>query len=151
MIFKENLAVSNLIGAVFSFASKVENYYKKVLTGWPGYAAKLEYKHVSRRFLMADTFLSDLKLTLDNCIAELDSIHSLFCQNPERDFTRNRKITFSDAIHFMIEFQSKSLPNEVLDYFGHTLAAPSASAYYLQKFYIRDRMRYSLSRICESS
>lgn len=82
---------------------------------------------------MADTFLSDLKLTLDNCIAELDSIHSLFCQNPERDFTRNRKITFSDAIHFMIEFQSKSLPNEVLDYFGHTLAAPSASAYIQQQ------------------
>lgn len=77
---------------------------------------------------MADTFLAQLKETLDNCIMELDSIHSLFCKNPATDFTRNRKITFCDAIRFMIEYQSKSLPNEVMDYFGHSLAAPSSSA-----------------------
>lgn len=82
---------------------------------------------------MADTFLSELKQTLDNCIAELDSIHSIFCQNPESDFTRERKITFCEAIRFTIEFQSKSLPNEVMDYFGHTLAAPSVSAYIQQR------------------
>ena len=67
-----------------------------------------------------DNFLSELKQTLSNCIAELDSIHSLFCVNPDTDFTRDRKISFSDVCHFMIELQSKSLPNEVMDYFGHT-------------------------------
>lgn len=82
---------------------------------------------------MTDTFLFGLKQILDNCIAELDSIHSLFCKNPESDFSRNRKISFSDACRFMIEFQSKSLPNEVMDYFGHTLEAPSASAYIQQR------------------
>ena len=82
---------------------------------------------------MADTFLYDLKKTLDNCISELDSIHHLFCNNPQSDFTRNRKITFSDTCRFMIEFESKSLPNEVMDFFGHTLAAPSASAYIQQR------------------
>ncbi len=39
---------------------------------------------------MADFFLSNLKSTLDNCITELDEIHSMFCRNPESDFTRNR-------------------------------------------------------------
>ncbi len=33
----------------------------------------------------------------------------------------------------MIEFQSKSLPNEVMDYFGHSLTAPSLSAYIQQR------------------
>ena len=37
---------------------------------------------------MADFFLSNLKSTLDNCITELDEIHSMFCRNPESDFTR---------------------------------------------------------------
>ena len=41
---------------------------------------------------MADFFLSNLKSTLDNCITELDEIHSMFCRNPESDFTRNRKL-----------------------------------------------------------
>lgn len=35
---------------------------------------------------MAQNFLSDLKMTLDNCIAELDEIHFMFCQNPATDF-----------------------------------------------------------------
>ncbi len=42
---------------------------------------------------MADFFLSNLKSTLDNCITELDEIHSMFCHNPESDFTRNRKLS----------------------------------------------------------
>ena len=40
---------------------------------------------------MADFFLSNLKSTLDNCITELDEIHSMFCRNPESDFTRKPK------------------------------------------------------------
>lgn len=82
---------------------------------------------------MNDTFLSDLKQVLDNCIAELDSIHHLFCQSPGKDFTRDRKITFQDTCRFMIELQSKSLPNEVMDHFGHTTDAPTVSAFVQQR------------------
>lgn len=35
---------------------------------------------------MVHIFLSDLKATLDNCIAELEEIHFMFCKNPESDF-----------------------------------------------------------------
>lgn len=48
---------------------------------------------------MAQNFLSILKVTLDNCISELDEIHSLFCKNPKSDFTRNRKLSFKEYIH----------------------------------------------------
>ncbi len=52
---------------------------------------------------MADFFLSNLKSTLDNCITELDEIHSMFCRNPESDFTRNRKLSFREYIQFMLQ------------------------------------------------
>ena len=41
---------------------------------------------------MQGKFLKSLRKTLQNCIHELDYIHSLFVQNPNADFTRNRKI-----------------------------------------------------------
>ena len=69
---------------------------------------------------MADFFLSNLKSTLDNCITELDEIHSMFCRNhsmfcrnPESDFTRNRKLSFREYIQFMLQMQSKSISNAV--------------------------------------
>ena len=51
---------------------------------------------------MADFFLSNLKSTLDNCITELDEIHSMFCRNPESDFTRNRKLSFREYIQLSL-------------------------------------------------
>ena len=62
---------------------------------------------------MADFFLSNLKSTLDNCITELDEIYSMFCRNPESDFTRNRKLSFREYIQFMHQMQSKSVSNAV--------------------------------------
>ena len=54
---------------------------------------------------MFNAFETDL---LDNCITELDEIHSMFCRNPESDFTRNRKLSFREYIQFMLQMQSKS-------------------------------------------
>ena len=62
---------------------------------------------------MADFFLSNLKSTLDNCITELDEIHSMFCRNPESDFTRNRNLSFQEYIQFMLQMQSKSVSNAI--------------------------------------
>ena len=75
--------------------------------------ASLDYKHISRRLIMADFFLSNLKSALDNCITELDEIHSMFCRNPESDFTRNRKLSFREYIQFMLQMQNKSVSNAV--------------------------------------
>jgi len=83
---------------------------------------------------MAHIFLSNLKTTLDNCIAELDEIHFMFCKNPESDFTRNRKISFHDYIQFMLQMQSKSVSNEILDFFEHSISAPSKSAFTQQRY-----------------
>lgn len=79
-------------------------------------------------------FLSDLKKTLDNCIAEPDEIHFMFCKNPESDFTRNRKLSFPDYIQLMLQMQSKSVSNEISDFFEHSLSAPSKSAFTQQQY-----------------
>lgn len=42
---------------------------------------------------MNDTFLSDLKQALGNCISDTDSIHGMFCNNPESDFSRKEGIS----------------------------------------------------------
>ncbi len=83
---------------------------------------------------MADFFLSNLKSTLDNCITELDEIHSMFCRNTESDFTRNRKLSFREYIQFMLQMQSKSVSNEILDFFEHSLSAHSKSAFTRQRY-----------------
>lgn len=57
----------------------------------------------------------------------------VFFRNPGIDFSRNRKISFRDYVLAMIQMQSKSLPNEVLDYFGHTVDAPTKSAFIQQR------------------
>ena len=83
---------------------------------------------------MAEFLVSNLKSTLNNCIAVLYGIHHLFCVNPHADFTRNRKISFQDYIRFMIHMQSKSMSNEVMDFFGHTVSAPTKSAFAQQRY-----------------
>ena len=83
---------------------------------------------------MAHIFLSQLKTVLNNCIDELEQIHFLFSRNPETDFTRKRKLTFKEYIQFMLLMQGKAVSNEILDFFGHSLSAPSKSAFTQQRY-----------------
>ncbi len=82
---------------------------------------------------MKGKFLKTLHATLRNCIDELDAIHSLYVQNPDKDFTRSRKISFSDTCWFLIGLQGKSMPNEILDFFDHKITAPTSSAFIQQR------------------
>ena len=73
---------------------------------------------------MAHIYLAQLKATLDNCIDELEQIHFLFSKNPETDFSRKRKLIFKKYIQFMLLMQGKSVSNEILDFFSHSLSTP---------------------------
>lgn len=83
---------------------------------------------------MAHIFLSQLKTALNNCLDELEQIHFLFSRNPETDFTRKRKLTFKEYIQFMLLMQGKAVSNEILYFFGHSLSAPSKSAFTQQRY-----------------
>ena len=82
---------------------------------------------------MADLFIHDLKQTLDNCISDLDGIHDLFCTHPGADFSRSRKITIPVLCNVLIQMQGKSLPNEILDFWDHSLDSPTSSAFIQQR------------------
>ena len=83
---------------------------------------------------MAQIFLLNLKTALNDCIDELNKIHFMFCKNPQSDFTRNRKLSFRDYIQLMLQMQGKSVSNELLDFYEHSLSAPSKSAFTQQRY-----------------
>lgn len=83
--------------------------------------------HFFRRIHM-NTFATAVKKELFRLIDELSEISSLFCQNPNTDFTRNRKLDFKTLIHFFLTMEGGSLSKEILEYFSYDLDAVTASA-----------------------
>lgn len=59
-----------------------------------------------------------------------------YIRNPGRDFSRNRKLPFSTIIKSIIGMESKSLTNELIDFFN-TSDFPSASAFVQQRLKIK--------------
>lgn len=67
--------------------------------------------------------------TLWKIIDEMNEYSWLFSKNPQSDFSRNSKLGFKKALSIILSFESKSLPNELLDYFQCAKNVPSASAF----------------------
>jgi hypothetical protein len=69
-----------------------------------------------------------VKQSLLDQIQVLSKHPELYCHNPGRDFTRNRKLTFSTLISFILNMHGGSITNEVIDYFlkGGCIVSPSA-------------------------
>lgn len=72
---------------------------------------------------------SFFQTTLWNIIDEMNDYSWLFSKNPQSDFSRNSKLGFKRALSIILSFGSKSLPNELLDYFQCSQDIPSASAF----------------------
>ena len=52
-----------------------------------------------------------------------------FCYDPQRDFSRKRKLSFESMLKNIIGMGSKSLTNEMIDFFQASSDMPSASAF----------------------
>jgi hypothetical protein len=65
------------------------------------------------------------------CEAEDDSRN--FVKNPEKDFTRKRKLGFSEMVRIILSMGGKSLNLELLDYFSYDTGAASCSAFVQQR------------------
>lgn len=72
------------------------------------------------------TFIKDKLLSL---IDEIDQHHWLFTRNPETDFTRVKKWSFSNVIRFIITMQGNSLKDELYDYFDFSCDTPTNSSF----------------------
>ena len=66
-------------------------------------------------------------------IEKLDAVKSGFCINPEKDFTRDRKIPFSSVIKSILSFGGGTLTNELLKINKFVPDSPTSSAFVQQR------------------
>ncbi|WP_034442651.1 IS4 family transposase [Butyrivibrio sp. AE2032] len=74
-----------------------------------------------------------VKRLLSSAVAEVAGTPEAYCVNPDRDFTRTRKISLQKLISGIINMECKSLPNELIDMFKGTSDIPSVSAFVQQR------------------
>lgn len=79
------------------------------------------------------TYAANVKRILKDCITELDSVKWLYLGNPEKDFTRDRKITFEEFINICLQMEGGTLQNELLKHFDFSLDTPTKSAFCQQR------------------
>ena len=72
---------------------------------------------------------NSLKKNLNHCIKILDNSRSLFVENPDTDFIRNRKLDFSTVINNVISMEAGSLKDELLKLNDYSIDTPTASAF----------------------
>lgn len=82
---------------------------------------------------MTNHFISSTRELLFNAITDLEKSRSLFVLNPEKDFTRKRKIDFNTFIKMTLGMAGGSLNKELLDYFDFSVDTPGVSAYNQQR------------------
>lgn len=74
-----------------------------------------------------------LKKVLLNTINTLSLEHREFLINPDIDFTRKRKFSFNEIMTFILCMEAGSIKDELYNYFGLNVDAPSASAFIQQR------------------
>ena len=74
-----------------------------------------------------------VKETLKESISQLDFIKWMFLSNPEKDFTRTRKISFGEFINICLQMEGGSLQNELFKYFDFSEDVPTKSAFCQQR------------------
>ena len=70
-----------------------------------------------------------LKKVLFNCIRNMSDNPSLFCENPEKDFSRNRKLSFESVLKNIICMENGALKDELLKFYDYSEDTPTASAF----------------------
>ena len=78
-----------------------------------------------------------IKRKLTELIGTMSSSPQPFLRNPEKDFTRQRKLGFGDTVTFLLQMQGRSTTNEMLDFWKCSPVIPTASALRQQRDKIR--------------
>ncbi len=70
-----------------------------------------------------------MKTTLFDLIHEMSAYYWLYVVNPERDFSRERKLPFEKVLAMLVSMGGGSLRNELIDYFHCSADMASAPAF----------------------
>ena len=77
--------------------------------------------------------IKKIKTALNKSIQTVCQSTSEYCRNPEKDFTRRKKLPMDKTIKTVLGFSSKSLHNELIDILSGDTEMPSASAFVQQR------------------
>lgn len=79
------------------------------------------------------SYAVNVKRILKECISNLDSIKWLYLLDPEKNYSRKRKISFKDFINICLQMEGGALQNELMKYFDFQDDVPSKSAFCQQR------------------
>ena len=74
-----------------------------------------------------------VKKKLMEAISQLCEVSWMFVKDPERDFTKKRKLPFDKVISFLLAMEGGTLTTELLKYFGCSSSVASNSAFVQQR------------------
>jgi len=74
-----------------------------------------------------------VKEKLNSLISEMSTSPSLFVKNPEKDFTRNRKLNFETVMRLMISMGGNSIYKELPEVQGYDVNTATTSAFVQQR------------------
>ena len=74
-----------------------------------------------------------IKRKLDDSISQLCDVSWMFSSNPEKDFSRDRKLPLKKVISILLSMQGGTLTTELLKYFNCSLDIASSSAFVQQR------------------
>lgn len=78
-------------------------------------------------------FADSIKKNLDTVLTEMYECSQLFVKNPEKDFTRNRKLDFKEMLNILLSMGGTSLKIELMKYFSYDVEAATCSAFVQQR------------------
>ena len=76
-----------------------------------------------------ETYIEKLKTTLYNLIRDMAEHYWLYVSNPNKDFSRDRKLPFEKVLAILVSMGGGSLRNELIDHFHCSANMASASAF----------------------
>ena len=79
-----------------------------------------------------------LKKQLLSLIDNMATDKSSFVKNPDKDFTRNRKLTFTDLIRFLLSLGGSNSTKELMEFFSYSPDMPSTPALFQQRDKLND-------------
>ena len=77
--------------------------------------------------------MTEVKSVLDNIIEELIDNRGAYLENPEKDFTRTRKLDFTDTVKLILSMKGNTLNKELYDYFGKDPEKIATSSAFIQQ------------------
>jgi Transposase DDE domain len=80
-----------------------------------------------------NTFVNSLKETLTSLIQEMSASPAPYVRNPEKDFTRKKKLPFETVMQLLISMGGNSIYKELLESQGYDVNTATTSAFVQQR------------------